>query len=332
MTTSQTIIVGAGISGLMAARTLTEAGHPVTVLDKSRGVGGRLGTRRFGGGRADHGAQFFSVREPEFAAVVDRWKEAGLIYEWSRGWSRGSHDAAVPDGHARFASKNGMNQLASDLAADLPDVRVNTKITEIRHEDDHWHLFDDAGEAFICSSLILTAPVPQSLTMLSAGNVTLNTDAADALLRIDYVPCLCVMLLLDRPAQLPAPGAIQRPGHWLPWLADNQVKGVSPLPMLTLHADAEYSAAHFDAPEPEILEDFEPEWRQYAPDARVVEAQIKRWRFSMPSVLHPQRSLVAMERPALIFAGDAFGGPRIEGAALSGLDAAYHLSRLLARR
>lgn len=332
LSASETIILGAGLAGLMAARTLTEAGHPVTVVDKSRGVGGRLGTRRFGGGRADHGAQFFSVREPEFAAIVERWRDAGRAYEWSRGWSRGSHEDAKADGHVRFAAKNGMNQLAADLAADLPDVRVNTKITEIRHEDSRWHLFDDAGDAFTCSALILTAPVPQSLTLLSAGNVTLDTDAADALLRIDYAPCLCVMLLLDRPANLPAPGAIQRPGHWLPWLADNQAKGVSPLPMLTLHADAAYSAAHFDLPETEILANFEPEWRPYAPDARVVEAQIKRWRFSMPTVLHPERSLVAMSAPPLIFAGDAFGEARVEGAAMSGLDAARQLTRLLARR
>ena len=60
------IVVGAGISGLLAARELSDAGWRVTVLDKGRGVGGRMATRRTGGARFDHGAQFFTVRDERF--------------------------------------------------------------------------------------------------------------------------------------------------------------------------------------------------------------------------------------------------------------------------
>ena len=44
----RSIVIGAGIAGLLAARQLAEAGRDVTVLDKGRGVGGRLATRRIG--------------------------------------------------------------------------------------------------------------------------------------------------------------------------------------------------------------------------------------------------------------------------------------------
>ena len=40
------IVVGAGLSGLMAARECASHGHEVIVFDKGRGVGGRLATRR----------------------------------------------------------------------------------------------------------------------------------------------------------------------------------------------------------------------------------------------------------------------------------------------
>lgn len=56
------VIVGAGLSGLVAARSLAASGHDVSVLDKGRGVGGRLATRRIGDAVLDHGAQFFTVR------------------------------------------------------------------------------------------------------------------------------------------------------------------------------------------------------------------------------------------------------------------------------
>jgi predicted NAD/FAD-dependent oxidoreductase len=55
------VVVGAGISGCVSAFRLAEAGHDVTLLEKGRGLGGRMSTRRMGGARIDHGAQFFTV-------------------------------------------------------------------------------------------------------------------------------------------------------------------------------------------------------------------------------------------------------------------------------
>ena len=67
------LIIGAGLSGLSAARRLGNVPRSVLIVDKGRSVGGRLATRRIDGGRADHGAQFFTVRDPAFQAIVDDW-------------------------------------------------------------------------------------------------------------------------------------------------------------------------------------------------------------------------------------------------------------------
>jgi renalase len=72
------VVVGAGISGLLVAKTLNEKGWAVTVLDKGRGVGGRMATRRIGRGNFDHGAQFFTVRGERFAGFVEDWLSAGV--------------------------------------------------------------------------------------------------------------------------------------------------------------------------------------------------------------------------------------------------------------
>ena len=50
-------IVGAGLSGLSCAHALQAQGVKVTVFDKSRGVSGRMSTRRGDGWQADHGAR-----------------------------------------------------------------------------------------------------------------------------------------------------------------------------------------------------------------------------------------------------------------------------------
>ncbi len=73
------LIVGAGLAGLMAANALQNQGRQVTVVDKGRSVGGRLATRRMGPGRADYGAQFFTVRTETFQSWVDRWVPASLV-------------------------------------------------------------------------------------------------------------------------------------------------------------------------------------------------------------------------------------------------------------
>ena len=52
--TERIAIIGAGLAGLSAARALTAAGHTPVVFEKSRGLGGRLATRRTEFGPIDH--------------------------------------------------------------------------------------------------------------------------------------------------------------------------------------------------------------------------------------------------------------------------------------
>ena len=73
------VIVGAGLTGIMAARTLTDKGYEVLLIDKGKSVGGRMATRRIGGGKVDHGAQFFTVRTERFQSEVDQWLSQGFI-------------------------------------------------------------------------------------------------------------------------------------------------------------------------------------------------------------------------------------------------------------
>ena len=57
-------IIGAGLAGITCARALQTAGHRVVLLDKSRGVGGRIATRRLHGTHADHGFRVWAPQHP----------------------------------------------------------------------------------------------------------------------------------------------------------------------------------------------------------------------------------------------------------------------------
>ena len=76
------LIIGAGLAGLSAASDLQQAGHNVMLVDKGRGLGGRLAGRRIGEASFDHGAQFMTARGPRFQKTVAEWIEAGIAEEW----------------------------------------------------------------------------------------------------------------------------------------------------------------------------------------------------------------------------------------------------------
>lgn len=325
------LIIGAGLSGIMAARELEAKNYRVTVFDKGRSVGGRLATRRIGPGRADHGAQFFTVRDEGFQQYVDQWINDGLVYVWTNGFSDGSLVMPTYDGHPRHAVHGGLNALPKHLAEGLRDVQVNTKIVTATCDNKGWILQDQDGNLYTGRALLMTAPVPQSLTILDEGATVLARDDAAALRKIEYGPCLTGLFWIEGRVTLPQPGAVQRRNSNISWIGDNKQKGISPeATIITVQANPTYSSQMWSSPDDRVLNALKTDLAMFmAEDATIKEAQLKRWRYSQPLSMYPERTMVADNNPPLLFAGDAFGGPRVEGAALSGLAAAEALDNAL---
>ncbi len=319
----QVIIIGAGMAGLSAAQLLS-VDHDVVVLDKGRGVGGRMATRRIGDATFDHGAQFLTTHTDEFAGIVHELLGAGAAQPWFDG-QVGPYGVASADGHPRYRGTPTMNAIARHMASGL-DVRPSTAVRAVRRGagGKGWVVATDDDELY-ADAVLLTAPVPQSLALVDAGGVTLHPDDTAALQRITYDPCIAVLAVLDGPSQLPEPGAVRLASGPIDWMADNQRKGISALPAVTVHTTADFSRLHWDAPDATIVDLVVGTWGL---PARPVEGlvQVHRWRYARPVIRHPAASLLARDIPTLAFAGDAFAGAAAEGAVLSGRDAARHLA------
>jgi len=324
------LVIGAGLAGLVAARELKRHNFKVTVLDKGRAVGGRLATRRIDEAVFDHGAQFFTVRDDDFKKLADEWLSLDVAREWSRGWAD-ANGVYQADGHPRYRGTRGMTGIAKFMAIDL-DVRTNTQVSRITTNEDGWHVETTTGESFASHMLVLTPPAPQSIKLLQAGDVELPEEARAALEKIAYNPCLCVMATLDEGCRVPEPGAIQiKDGEPIYWIADNTRKGIASsfdgaCAAVTIHAGAEWSRANYDAPDDYVGDELLREaGKILGTPLRARMSNVKRWRYSQPAILHHEPCLfVEGERP-LVFAGDAFGGAKVEGAALSGLAASRKL-------
>lgn len=313
------VVVGAGLSGLVAARRVASE-HDVVVLDKGRSVGGRLATRRIGEAVLDHGAQFFTVRGDEFRSQVDDWIARGLVHVWCHGFSAGG------DGFPRYVGSAGMNSLAKDLATGL-DCRPNQLVFTLRRQEEGWEVVIDDGTVVAADAVLLTAPVAQSWALLAQSEL----GVPDELFRSEYHRTIGLLTVLDRPSAVPGPGGVQLdpadPSAPFGFVGDNQAKGVSPVPAVTFHATQPWSREHWDD-DPEALRSALLE--RAAPflgDAEVIEAQVKKWRFAGPVEPWPEPCWVDEEH-RVVLAGDLFAGPKVEGAFDSGVAAAAALAAL----
>ena len=320
------VVVGAGISGLLAAKALNESGWAVTVLDKSRGVGGRMATRRVGEGTFDHGAQFFTVRGERFANLVEGWLRAGVATEWTRGFAD-AEGQPNEDGHPRYRGSEGMTSIPKHIAQGL-DVRTSERVVGVDDGDDGWEIECESGLRVAGGALVLGVPVQQALDLTSSGSYTLPDGARRQLEAVSYNPCLALMILLDDSTGVPEPGGMQIKSEPLDWICDNRRKGISEAPAVTVHAGPEWSRSHFEDDETEITESMISRASDHLGTdlaSTTVETSLARWRFSWVKNPHPEPCLVASDVPPLLFCGDAFGQPKVEGAALSGLAAADRL-------
>lgn len=313
------LVVGAGIAGLLCAHRLQERGLRVVVLDKARGVGGRMSSRRIGGGRADHGAQFFTVQDDGFRPFVQSWLAAGLIREWFR-HSEVDYD---PEGFPRYVGTEGMSTVPKYLARSL-EVRCGERVEALEHKDAGWTVTTGTGVQYAAAELVLTAPLPQAAELLAAAGVNWATGRYAQLAEVRYQRALAGIIVLDGESQVPAPGFVRFRDGRLTWIADNRQKGISPnVTTLTLHTSNDFANAYWEASD-SLRSALMVEAAQPFLGARVREVTVHRWGYTLPKNPWPEGS-ARMPELRLTLAGDAFGGPRVEGAALSGLDAAGRL-------
>lgn len=310
------VVVGAGIAGLMAAKSLVKSGHDVVIVDKGRSPGGRIATRRIDDATLDHGAQFFTVRDSLFELHVSEWITSGVVTEWCRGFDTTSQNN---DGYPRYRGVRGMTDIAKHLAQGL-DVRCNTLAFSIAPgTSSKWQLKIDDGSVLDADAIIVTCPLPQAYALL----VTASIELPESMLRTEYDRTICLLVVLNKPSALAIPGGMQNPDETFSFIADNALKGISSAVALTMHANPKFSLEHWDTATDDVQRLLLARAKPWIGDATVATSQIKKWRLATPLTIWPERYWT---NDMIVLAGDAFGGPKIEGAALSGLAAANYLA------
>ena len=297
-------IIGAGLAGLACAGRLANAGHLVSLFDKGRGVGGRMASRRVptasGEASFDHGAQYFTARDPAFRSEAGRWAGLGLAAPWP---------AAGPDA---WVGTPAMNAPLRFLAGAL-DVRWQSRVESLSRHGEGWRLHGQGiGDA--CFDLALLAlPAEQAAPLLSPWDGAMASRAAATASQ----PCWTVMAAFDAPVR-GAPDVLREAGP-IGWAARNSAKpGRTGPEAWVIQAGPAWSGEHLEqTPEavvPQLLQAFAA--RVAEPLPGLLAAVAHRWRYARSgaagegALWDPARGLGAC--------GDWLLGPRVECAWLSG--------------
>ncbi|MDG2114018.1 MAG: FAD-dependent oxidoreductase, partial [Actinomycetota bacterium] len=251
------------------------------------------------------GAQFFTTRSAEFASLVELAVAAGVVVEWNDGFDD------PPDGYSRWRGTEAMTDLVEWMAADAGlDLELGLEVTDLRSLSSRSHL--------------LTAPVPQSLAVLSFSRLLPPPQLHHELAAVSYKPTITLMLHLDRePSGFPDHGGAQYNDHpTLAFVTDNRRKGITGEQAVTVHLSNELSAELWDASDDALLIRALDLVAHHLDGAGVTDCTVRRWRYAGPVEAHPERTVVWGTDPLIALSGEAFGGPKVEGAFLSGLAAA----------
>jgi predicted NAD/FAD-dependent oxidoreductase len=314
-------VIGAGLSGLTCARNLTDGGLDVRVFDKARGPGGRMSTRRAGDRSFDHGAQYFTVRDDRFKQAVDSWHQQGIVAPWDGRIAVVNRGAASPKnrGTRRFVGVPGMNAVCRHLALGL-DVSYHTRIETLFRDGGMWELKDDGGvEIGRFDAVVVSAPAPQAAALLDGPSPDVAARAAS----VEMAPCWAVMATFPEPLDLGFDGAFVH-NSAISWVARNASKPDRPEhESWVIHASPEWSTAHLEIEPGRAAEALIREFRAAVDTERRAPDHLRshRWRFALPTEPLPETFLLDAHL-GLAACGDWCGGPRVEGAFLSGLAAA----------
>jgi predicted NAD/FAD-dependent oxidoreductase len=321
-------VIGAGISGLSCARTLMDHGLDVVVFDKSKGVGGRLATRRADPDLSfDHGAQYFTARSPGFQRQVHAWQAQGLVAEWTGRIVeiQGDQIQSKLDQPKRFVGLPRQTALSRHLAEELK-LRLETRISRMERTPRGWSLTDEMGVSHaLFDSAAVTLPSPQAAELLG------EHPFAEQARNVPMTPCWAAMFAFDRPVNAAWDGAFVHESP-IAWLARNNSKPGRPSApeCWVLHASTDWSAAHLDSSGEAVLAELLEAFRgiikrRLEPP---IHANAHRWKFSAtPLSLDTQAFFDP--RQSLAVCGDWLAGGRVEGAYRSGMAAAGWILRTI---
>jgi len=324
-------VIGAGIAGLACARTLADHLVDVVVFEKSRGAGGRMSTRRSELGAFDHGAQYFTARDPRFAELVRSWREDGVVARWDARFAEiGPHGAMPFVATDRFVGTPSMSALCAHFAKDAPMI-AETRVTAIERMGARWLVRGvSAGVDRVLGefdAVLSTAPAPQTAQLFGPVAPALAALAARRAMGATW----SLMWACEGPTGLPFDHAQVHSGArevgetlaWVSRVSSKPGRTADGIERWTILGRREWSEERLERSPAETAVELSEAFSRLGeslgvPIPAALHAEAHRWRFALAvEEGGPRAAFDAGLR--LGIAGDWLSGSRVEDAYLAGI-------------
>lgn len=325
-------VIGAGLSGLICAQQLSAAGLQVCVLDKSRGLGGRMATRRVTIDdqliRVDHGLRYWQPRSQGLQALTAELLSAGVIHPWPvSAYEILQREVLSPVELTEplYVTTLGMSAIAQHLSAGFTledNLLTEHRAVKLTDTGDHWKIECENGAVTFAKRCAIAIPAAQAADLLTTTLSNLSdtahiSAAIEQLNTVSYHPCLTVMAGY-KPQYATDMGELD-PRGWMvtdkvgtstDWvcLDSSKRKDSNPTgsgPVIVIHSKPDFAEQYIESgdlqPAASVL------LRASARKIRDWVAgpswfQIHRWRYAQVKQDHPEAALSVM--PSLVCGGD----------------------------
>jgi renalase len=308
------VVVGGGIAGVACAVELATAGVAVRVVDRARTVGGRMASKRIDGRPVDLGAAYFTVRDPEFAQVVARWRTTGLARPWTSEMTvfGGSGERTRASGPVRWAASAGLRSLVAALAEGLP-VELGHRVERVGP--------GPTVDGSPADAVVLAMPDPQARRLVDD-----RSPAAALLDGREWRPVISVAAGWARREWPPMTAAFVNDHSVISLVADDGARRGDGAPVLVAHSVSAVARRYDSCPDDAVAPVLDAVRRLLGLRSDPVWTHAHRWRYAAPADDRDRSFHLGDDGIGL--AGDGWGSPRIETAWRSGTDLARTLVEL----
>lgn len=328
-------IIGAGVAGLTVGQQLRQAGYRVVVVEKSRGVGGRVATRRLHDSRVDHGLRYLEGKGEFLQGLVKILCDRQILKLWTDTIYQFSPNSQFST--SCYIAPEGMSAVAKFLATGL-EVWLNHRVESITlNNQDFWQLNfaainDELPKSLMAKAVVVAIPAPQALMLLEP---LVSQEVLGRLRSVKFDPCITVMAGYSSSCEFDRPEkAILFPENdRLAWIGlDSSKRPNSKSPVFVIQSSANFAQLYLDAEDlqlagRELLASAAKYWLSWLDSPEWF--QVHRWRYAFPCRPLGEMFLDAQTSLPLICCGDWCGGNLVESALQSGLSTAERINSQL---
>lgn len=310
-------IIGAGLAGITAANKLKKYAD-ITIFEKSRGVGGRIATRRANPYNFDHGAQFFTIRTSQFKSFCQPLIDQDIIKCWNGNFVEIENNKITQrrkwdENNPHYVGVPNMNAIGKYLSQGL-NIQLETKVHSINKINNKWHLYGvDTQPLGSYDWIIITAPAAQTLDLISH-----ESEFHNKVKPVKMQGCFSLMLGFEKPLSLEFNTALVRNAD-ISWISVNSSKPDRNTSFsLLIHSTNKWADKHIDDDRQEVLNYLRDHTSNIiGRDLSVADHQdIHGWRYANIAKQSGEDFLIDPEKN-LGICGDWFIQGRIESAFIS---------------